>query len=503
MSEIFFSVIQSILPNRMKVSKGKIMFNQKSQIALIIILSLFITVPITTAAETYTVNTVSHVEPLPPVHTINISSSIKNSTYMYDLLIPTTLQKQNLMDRIDLYVVGNDDFKKMMKEYLQYIWKKYPVQFTDVKDGENVITHITFAPESYHTSCLERAYSVAEATGSLHENYLGAASQDRELEHQLRTFISANSQYKVSDLNTIGASQTNSDPVLDEPRLCVRETWMLYLIDHAMWTPFETGGVSDPLQPTWDEDTHKKFMHYAALVFDSSISPSNRLIAENAAPEPDSWPKETIPCKNWPWPLSCDSFANFCDIVVKHYNHYYNPDGLGPGIAVGGAPDQTKDWADKARDLPDSNTDKYKYLGYASHFLTDVGNPEHTGREWDQKQKPEMHAYYEGWVWTELSTLQYEMYESQDYSTTTGPAQMVKENAAVSHVYLDTIYNGIEKETNPSEWSKNETLKKEISGITKRLFRNTAYHTRSLVAYVIKKTDNEGSTEVMREASHV
>lgn len=189
-----------------------------------------------------------------------------------------------------------------------------------------------------------------------------------------------------------------------------------------MWTPFETSNVRSP---RWDGDTHTKFMHYAALVFDSDISASNRQIAENAAPEPDSWAPDYVPCLLYRNPISCAMMTTFSHEIVQHYTMYYNPDGLGPGIAAGGAPDETQKWADKARDLPNTNTDKYKYLGYASHFLTDVGNPEHTGKVAEQIANRPMHDYYEGWVWTELPTLQYEMYFSQDYSKTTNGSRTV------------------------------------------------------------------------------
>lgn len=133
--------------------------------------------------------------------------------------------------------------------------------------------------------------------------------------------------------------------------------------------------------------------------------------------------------------------------------------------------------------------DKYTYLGYASHFLTDVGNPEHTGMELSQYLNQPAHGYYENWVSGERSNLEYEMYNEDTYSTTTLPADMVKQNARFSHSYLDTVYNGIDKETNPSRWYDNATLKEQITDITKYCFHNTAYHTRSLVAYVMKKTD--------------
>lgn len=465
-----------------------------SRLCILVLLFGLCLVPATSALETTTapVNT-SEEEPLPSLHLIHIDPAIKNSTYMYTLLIPTQLQKQNLLDRIDEYVVGNEDFKTMMKEYLQAIWEKYPVQFNDVSEQGNVITYITFAPEAYHSGCFVSAVQSADTMASSDR----ILTQEEQQELQLTSWIQLNSRREILSKSSSRSPEKSgfrstrevSETPVNEPRLCERETWMLYLINHAMWTPFEADPPSRP--PRWDWNTHKAFIDHAMIRF--SIGDDYRTAAKAGSTAPDTWADQvTVPNWAYPNPITRSILQTFCDVTLSNYNHYYNPDLL---TGVGGAPDSTKLWADLARDKADSDMDKYTYLGYASHFLTDVGNPEHTGMELSQYLNQPAHGYYENWVSGERSNLEYEMYNEDTYSKTTLPADMVKQNARFSHSYLDTVYNGIDKETNPSRWYDNATLKQQITDITKYCFHNTAYHTRSLVAYVMKKTDSVASVQ--------
>jgi PKD repeat protein len=78
---------------------------------------------------------------------------------------------------------------------------------------------------------------------------------------------------------------------------------------------------------------------------------------------------------------------------------YYNR--VSPLRFKGGAPDETQYWINQAKnDLNNGQINNaYTHLGYASHFLTDVGNPLHTGRELDQAKQGDL-VYMNGiWVW--------------------------------------------------------------------------------------------------------
>lgn len=113
-----------------------------------------------------------------------------------------------------------------MKNYLRYIWKKYPVQFNDVKEGNDTITYITFAPEAYHTSCFENTKSVPEDSTAAADADILVSLLKRDLESQIISYISANSARQIQNPVSVSLSQENSGPV-NEPMLCVRETWTL------------------------------------------------------------------------------------------------------------------------------------------------------------------------------------------------------------------------------------------------------------------------------------
>ncbi len=77
---------------------------------------------------------------------------------------------------------------------------------------------------------------------------------------------------------------------------------------------------------------------------------------------------------------------NFITQVVHSWTHYYNPSYCLPnGICVptGAALSGCKYYADIAKNNCSNGHlyTAYENLGYASHFMTDVGNPSHTGAE--------------------------------------------------------------------------------------------------------------------------
>ena len=103
----------------------------------------------------------------------------------------------------------------------------------------------------------------------------------------------------------------------------------------------------------WDPETHKDFMqialddlNYPLYLNDSAIS---------AAREPDYWPVNSIP-------------------GYQQLNHGYVP-GIG-----GLAPDNFAKYADIAKQKYNSHdyTDAFTNMGYASHYMADLGNPYHT-----------------------------------------------------------------------------------------------------------------------------
>ena len=73
-------------------------------------------------------------------------------------------------------------------------------------------------------------------------------------------------------------------------------------------------------------------------------------------------------------------------------------------LGTGYAPAQCENYVNIAGDYYDqpSMYNAYTNLGYSSHFLTDVGNPLHTGMELEQALNSWVHGDYEAYVATNV-----------------------------------------------------------------------------------------------------
>jgi hypothetical protein len=179
--------------------------------------------------------------------------------------------------------------------------------------------------------------------------------------------------------------------------LKANETLILLKTEQAITEPIIENMVSskissdqsDLITPKWAGPEHNNFIYYSLQYWGPSEEMNQ--LARSAASVPDSW--SFIP--DW---MPSDYLPYFRDIVFS-YNMYYNR--VSPLRFKGGAPDETQYWINQAKnDLNNGQINNaYTHLGYASHFLTDVGNPLHTGRELDQAKQGDL-VYMNGiWVW--------------------------------------------------------------------------------------------------------
>src|SRR5208337_3806479 len=120
---------------------------------------------------------------------------------------------------------------------------------------------------------------------------------------------------------------------------------------------------ANTIRPMWaGTPSHANISYWAAY---KESFPQSNVVAANA-PVPDTW---------------YDSISDPFKAVVHSWYHYYDP-----ALATGGAPGQTLAYITSTKSYYKAN-DYYNAavnLGYSSHFLEDVGNPMHTGRELDQ-----------------------------------------------------------------------------------------------------------------------
>jgi hypothetical protein len=156
---------------------------------------------------------------------------------------------------------------------------------------------------------------------------------------------------------------------------------------------------------------------------------------------------------------------------------------------AGGAPEETKTYANKAKKAKNYySSGKYNLafenLGYASHFLTDVGNPLHTGAELRQAVFSNVHYAYEGYVSSNWNSgYKFRNVVSgvpvHHYVPITDPEKATKDLASHSHLYADTLFWEIilHKDT----WQSSPTVK----AITENCLQETARYTLGLVKFVI------------------
>ncbi len=180
--------------------------------------------------------------------------------------------------------------------------------------------------------------------------------------------------------------------------------------------------------------------------------------------------------------------------IVWSWTHYYNPSYCLPnGVCVptGAAPSMCKHFADIAKNKHSRGQyhDAYTNLGYASHFMTDVVQPLHTGAELSQivlskirfGDIKHIHYAYEGYVtnnWNSGYNFRSVVENNWYYYPISDPEQATKDLASYAHQYAFTIVWTIF--TNPDNWQTDQNLRK----ITENCLLETSKYVLGLVKYV-------------------
>jgi hypothetical protein len=168
--------------------------------------------------------------------------------------------------------------------------------------------------------------------------------------------------------------------------------------------------------------------------------------------------------------------------VDRYYKHYYNPD-----LGYGGAPGACSDYATLAKSqyATGDRTQCFINNGLASHYLSDVGNPMHTGGEISQGLDYLLgnshHIAYEQYVegnWS--SNYKYlDLVTSNTVVTSvTDPNQAVRDLAAVSHPYFGTLWEKVTQD--PSNFGSNI----DVRYITTKCVRETARYNAGLAQHL-------------------
>ncbi|MEM3505213.1 MAG: hypothetical protein QW532_03185 [Archaeoglobaceae archaeon] len=234
------------------------------------------------------------------------------------------------------------------------------------------------------------------------------------------------------------------------------------------------------IEPKWAGNAHGGITYLACRKV-VSIG-SHCQIAQTNSSAPDYWsgyvpPNSSPPCNipQWMW----DQIRTiFLPLIVRNYDHWFNPN-LCPG-GIGGAPAQAENNTRLAKiywnlcrngNLYYCN-EAFRYLGYASHFLEDVGNPLHTSAEVKQISFSIfafsgcidcLHKEYENYIdsnWQSGYNFSSVVEENLRYSngyTVTNVTVAVKNLATGSNVFGDSVVYTIF--TQPGSWQRDQTLR--------------------------------------------
>jgi hypothetical protein len=225
--------------------------------------------------------------------------------------------------------------------------------------------------------------------------------------------------------------------------------------------------------PKWSGNEHSMIINDSCWKW--GVDSYYRNQATSSAPIPDSF---------WTFPYNL-------------INHYWNPD---PFLSW---PGQGRYYCDYYADLGKSNLDlgynllAYQQLGYSSHFLTDLGNPLHTGKEaeqlfqgiippWSPPLYSWVHNNYEGYVnayWSIAPpsgpyAFSYFVTNNWYYYQMTDPFVSAQSLAQYSNTKLNTLYYYVYNNPYTLQNDPNTYM------ITSNVLIDTSKHTLGLVKYV-------------------
>lgn len=211
---------------------------------------------------------------------------------------------------------------------------------------------------------------------------------------------------------------------------------------------------NDGIEIKWAGANHKSIIGTACVKAGVSSTYANH--AKNYADDPDGWDTGF-------W---------------QSYNHYYDP-----VLHTGYAPANCDGFADSAKTNFNNGAyyTAYENLGYASHYMSDLGNPMHTGLGSLQYLHQELHTNYESYVYNQWDTgYKYNdtVKNTNSFYTVTDPEQAAKNLASLSRSDLVTLYN--ELYYHPTDFG----LQPEVIDITRRVLAETTKYNIGLVKYV-------------------
>jgi len=250
----------------------------------------------------------------------------------------------------------------------------------------------------------------------------------------------------------------------------------------------------------YERDVHRAMTRIGCAQKNVDFGPLT--VAVDAVTAPDDWDcdcdpdaiaEEVVP--DW-MPEERERYvAHVVERMPLSYNHYYNPRleitlwGYTVDLGeFGDAPDNVDRYARRAAGTRDD--ERFRNLGYALHFLQDVGQPLHTGEEIDQARNEWVHYSYEDGVAAHWGDLVDAFRGDGDARTVENPKDATRALARLSHERSERIYELVEANRN---WADDPGVRPELLSITRDCLSATGRYVRGLIEWV----DENGEGEVV------
>lgn len=260
-----------------------------------------------------------------------------------------------------------------------------------------------------------------------------------------------------------------------------------------------TAAARADAESLWAWDVHRKAVRIACD--QTGVAPLHRQIAATATLEPDEWNCQCDPRRvagdvvpNWAPGRAEREVAELVEQLPHSYAQYYNPGfevtAWGYTVDVGGfgnAPDNVRKYANRARDR--SGVQRWRQLGYAAHYLTDVGQPLHTGEEFDQATNEWVHHSYERGIETYWPDLEPAFRGNGEVHEIENPEAATKDLARITHERSKRVFELVHRNRG---WREDPHVRDELLTLTRECLAPTGRYLRGLIEWVQnEETGNE------------
>lgn len=238
------------------------------------------------------------------------------------------------------------------------------------------------------------------------------------------------------------------------------------------------GNVHEPagdVSVQWTPNMHGNLLRFAGEVCNdhgSFVSSTTLSTFESQAGKPDEIDNDAGAFNG--------TFLDGLGKVVQSEKHYYNDEPGIPGVGhFGSAPQATQTRYDKAKSAYDSDewNKGDKFLAYATHTVSDMGQPLHTGMgaqqisDYAANGNDCVHFVYESWAASQFDEYKSEMDNGYSYDVTDAK-QATIDLASASRNNAETVFQSI---------MDNGIVESDLEDITRNRIARTGLYLKGFI----------------------